>query len=76
MDDQCHAIVPFWWIAKLATANLLVEPHEVRFERCLICTETLANKFDIRYDLDIADHREAMVIGSILISQERVNPIS
>jgi hypothetical protein len=75
-DDECDAILPFWWIAKHAPANLLGEPHEVRFEQCLNCTEASANEFNIRYDSDIADHPEAMVIGSISTSDEKVDPIS
>jgi hypothetical protein len=75
-NDECDPILPFWWIAKHAPANLLGEPHEVRFEQCLNCTETSSNEFNIRYDSDMVDHPEAMVIGLISTSDEKVDPNS
>jgi hypothetical protein len=42
-DDECDAILPFWWIAIRALANRLGKPHEFRFEQYRTCTEALAN---------------------------------
>jgi hypothetical protein len=74
--DECNGLLPFWWIATHALANLLGTPPQVQFEHCLHCTRALDNEFNIRYKPDIADHLKDMVNGSIATTDKHVGSIS
>jgi hypothetical protein len=72
IDDQCDAILPFWWISKHAPLNLLDEPEDVQFVQCRNCTEATANEFSLQLDLEITEYPEAMVIGSISVQDKKL----
>jgi hypothetical protein len=75
-DSEWDAILPFWWRAKYALSNLLGNPENIRFGQCNNCTEAISNQFSLQIDSNILNHPEAVVIGSISIQEDRIDPIS
>jgi hypothetical protein len=75
-DNECDAILPFWWIVKHPPLNLLRNPENIQFVQCQNCTEASSNEFSLQMDSNILDHLVAMVIGSISTKEDNIDPIS
>jgi hypothetical protein len=74
-DSECDPILLFWRIPKHALWNLLRNPEDIRFVQHNNSTEAILNEFSLSIDLNLRNHPEAMVIGSILTKEEKINPI-
>jgi hypothetical protein len=73
-DNECDAILLFWWRVKHCPSNLLSYPESIRFIQCHNCTEASSNEFSLQMDLNRLDYLEAMVIGLISTKEDNIDP--
>jgi hypothetical protein len=76
IDNECDAILQFWWIVKHPLSNLLSSSENIRFVQYQNCTEASSNEFRLQMDSNILDYTEAIVIGSISTKEDNIDPIS
>jgi hypothetical protein len=75
-DNECDAILPFWWIVKYLPLNLLSNPEHIWFVQCQNYTEARSNEFSLQMDSNKLDHVEAKEIGLIIIKEDNIDPVS
>jgi hypothetical protein len=63
-DLECDVILPFWWIAKHPPSKPYGPLENIRFPR-KNCTKEKAAEFSVKYDNEVMDHHEPLVVGSI-----------
>jgi hypothetical protein len=74
MKPECDVILPFWWIAKHPPSKPYRLPKNIRFP-CKNCTKEKADKFSLEYDTEIVDHPEALVVGSLAMTESNDDPL-
>jgi hypothetical protein len=68
MEPQCDVILPLWWIAKHPPSKPYRLPEHIRFP-CKNCVKEKSDKFTPEYDTEILDHPEALVVGSVAMTE-------